>query len=192
MYFRNGSLRGSLVTNTRNGTAVLTTLWRYLVCIVVTRAFHFNRFEYLIGNNIRTNIGWICKLRATKWLEIWETMGYKPHQITILLRRPSPASIRNYTHYKMWDEISYPFPNFNGSTVDVWEWITDFIPHFIMDVLTYGCQRQFNSTRYWIYDYLSMLALNCITQDRWNLIASPFPKQFAVIDARPINWLTSS
>ena len=22
----------------------------------------------------------------------------------------------------MWDEINYPFPNFNGYTVEVWEW----------------------------------------------------------------------
>ena len=25
-----------------------------------------------------------------------------------------------YTHYKVWDEITYPFPNFNGFTVEVW------------------------------------------------------------------------
>ena len=27
------------------------------------------------------------------------------------------------------DEITYPFPNFNGFTVEVWEWICDFVPH---------------------------------------------------------------
>ena len=32
---------------------------------------------------------------------------------------------------KVWDEITYPFPNFNGVTVEVWEWISNFIPHFI-------------------------------------------------------------
>ena len=37
----------------------------------------------------------------------------------------------------MWDEITYPFPNFNGCTVEVWEWIGNFIPHFIMGVITY-------------------------------------------------------
>ena len=35
--------------------------------------------------------------------------------------------ISNYNHYKLWDEISYPFPNFNGVTVEVWEWISNFI-----------------------------------------------------------------
>ena len=37
--------------------------------------------------------------------------------------------ISNYTYYKVWDEITYPFPNFNWVTVAVWEWIRDFITH---------------------------------------------------------------
>ena len=37
----------------------------------------------------------------------------------------------------MWDEITYPFPNFNGATVEVWEWISIFIPHEIGHVITY-------------------------------------------------------
>ena len=41
---------------------------------------------------------------------------------------------------KVWDEIIYPFPNFNGGTVDVWEWKSNFIPHFITDVITYPCK----------------------------------------------------
>ena len=28
--------------------------------------------------------------------------------------------ISNYTHYRVWGEIAYPFPNFNGATVEVW------------------------------------------------------------------------
>ena len=34
-------------------------------------------------------------------------------------------------------EIVYPFPNFNGRTVKVWEWISNVAPHFIMNVITY-------------------------------------------------------
>ena len=30
----------------------------------------------------------------------------------------------------MWDEIIYPFPNFNGETIDIWEEVGDFIPLF--------------------------------------------------------------
>ena len=45
---------------------------------------------------------------------------------------------------KVWDEITYPFPNFNGFTVEVWEWVSNFIQHFIMDVITYPYRIKFN------------------------------------------------
>ena len=34
----------------------------------------------------------------------------------------------------MWDEINFPFQNFKGFTVEVW--ISSFIKHFILDVIT--------------------------------------------------------
>ena len=40
---------------------------------------------------------------------------------------------------KVWDEITYPFLEFNGETVEVLEWISSYIPHFIMDVIAYPC-----------------------------------------------------
>ena len=30
-----------------------------------------------------------------------------------------PACVSNYVYYKVWDEITYPFLNFNGCTVEV-------------------------------------------------------------------------
>ena len=36
-----------------------------------------------------------------------------------------PAWISNYIHYKVLDEITYPFPKFNGATVEIWEWISN-------------------------------------------------------------------
>ena len=47
--------------------------------------------------------------------------------------------ISNFIHYKMWDEITHTFPNFNGCAIDVWEWISNFIPHFTVHVITYPC-----------------------------------------------------
>ena len=35
----------------------------------------------------------------------------------------------NYINYKVWDEITYPFQNINGYTVEVLEWISHFIVH---------------------------------------------------------------
>ena len=32
-------------------------------------------------------------------------------------------------------------PNFKGITVEVWEWISNSIPHFVMDVIIYPCHR---------------------------------------------------
>ena len=46
---------------------------------------------------------------------------------------------------KVLDEIAYPFPNFNGCTAEVWEWIYNFIPHFIMDIITYPCWNENSS-----------------------------------------------
>ena len=47
------------------------------------------------------------------------------HGLTLI-----PAWISNHIHYKMWNEITSPFPIFNGATVEVWEWRSNFIPHF--------------------------------------------------------------
>ena len=45
--------------------------------------------------------------------------------------------ISNCTHYKMCDGIIYPFRNFNSATVEVWEWINNFIPHFTGHFIIY-------------------------------------------------------
>ena len=40
---------------------------------------------------------------------------------------------------KVWYNITLPFSNFNGCTIKVWEWISNFIPHFIIVVFAYAC-----------------------------------------------------
>ena len=37
------------------------------------------------------------------------------------------------------DENTYPFVNLNGAPVEVYDWISNFTPDFIMDVITYTC-----------------------------------------------------
>ena len=51
-----------------------------------------------------------------------------------------PAWISKCIHYKVWDEITYSFPNFNSSTIDVWEWIINFILHFTVHAVTFPCE----------------------------------------------------
>ena len=60
-----------------------------------------------------------------------------------------PAWISNHMPSRVVDQVTYPFPNFNGVTVEVWEWISNFIPHLMMDVIIHPCwvkRKQF--TRY--------------------------------------------
>ena len=47
----------------------------------------------------------------------------------------SPAWISNHMPYEVWDEIYHAFSNFNGCTMDVCEWISNFIPDFAMEVI---------------------------------------------------------
>ena len=51
----------------------------------------------------------------------WQVVMFTDHGVnslssglTLIL-----AGISYYIHYKMWDEITYPFLNFNGATVEV-------------------------------------------------------------------------
>ena len=46
------------------------------------------------------------------------------HGLTVIL-----AWISNYIHCNVWDEINYPFTNVNGAIIEVWEWLSNFIPH---------------------------------------------------------------
>ena len=56
------------------------------------------------------------------------------HKLSLISTRKS-----NYIHHKMWDEITYPFPNFNSEAVEVWEWISNFTPPFTWCMITYSC-----------------------------------------------------
>ena len=47
------------------------------------------------------------------------------------------TSMDKQSHVQLSRGRHYPFPNFKGVAVEVWEWIRDFISHFIMDVMTY-------------------------------------------------------
>ena len=67
----------------------------------------------------------------------YQRAGAFRHQGTRLLTwiNFNLTRISNYIHWNMWDEITYPFPNFNGVTVEVWEWISNVIPHFTRHVI---------------------------------------------------------
>ena len=53
-------------------------------------------------------------------------------------------------NYKVWYDITYPFLNCDAVVIDVWEWITNFMPHTTC-----------------IGVYLSMLGLKLIHVGKW-------------------------
>ena len=52
-----------------------------------------------------------------------------------------PFQLRNYSHHKMYYDIHYLFTDFNDVSVEVWEWMNNLIPHFILYVIVYPCWR---------------------------------------------------
>ena len=62
----------------------------------------------------------------------WGSFYY--HELTLI-----PAWISNHMPSKVYEEITYPFPNFNSVTIEVWQWIDNFITLYIMNEITYPC-----------------------------------------------------
>ena len=50
-----------------------------------------------------------------------------------------PAWLSKYTHNKVSDEITYPFPKLNGTAVEVSECISNTVLHPTNYVITYPC-----------------------------------------------------
>ena len=84
-------------------------------------------FNNLSGIDLTSNVGYLAMTALGPVSELILATGnrcswdpFYSHGLTLI-----PALISNYVHYNMWGEITYPFPNFNGYTVEVWEWISN-------------------------------------------------------------------
>ena len=84
---------------------------------------------YYVFNDINAERNRVCKGMGLNYLVIW---GHFANMILL-------AWINNYIHYSVSDEISYLFPNLNSASIEVWEWISIFIPHLTGHVITYPC-----------------------------------------------------
>ena len=65
----------------------------------------------------------------------------------------------------MWYVITYSFPNFNSTAVEVWECISNFIPHFVGHVMAYPCILPTQYPRYLLH-YRGMMDLSIA--DKWS------------------------
>ena len=78
-------------------------------------------FVNILRNGVRQtggNVYFICTGSMTN------RSSFNWHKLTLIPARMSNRSILTC------DEITYPCPNFNGPAIEVWEWISYFIPHF--------------------------------------------------------------
>ena len=141
---------------TRNGWIIHRTPWCYLVCVwAVARDFmtvhqfpHWGRYKWrqLVGDI--SMIIFLCEFSCVSNLTPHENYGHNPwsgpiatynvwpfylHGFTLI-----PAWKSNHRPSEVWAELTYQFPNFIRSTVEVGKWISNFSPHFtcIMDVIT--------------------------------------------------------
>ena len=71
-----------------------------------------------------------------------ETLAHFQSELAFLVKWSPGPHLLTWVHFnpsidhvpsKVKGEITYPFPNFNGCTVEVWELIGNFIPHFIIN-----------------------------------------------------------
>ena len=75
---------------------------------------------------------WPVSVRIIAGLMRWSWMLIKSKSIKTIYQHGLtliPAWIINYIHKKVWNEIAYSFSNFNRASIEVWEWISNFIPY---------------------------------------------------------------
>ena len=106
--------------------------------ISINKAFPSHHCPRVIGNTFHRPCLWASEYsKKFKLVSLNMSIPRGPfYQHGLIL---IPAWICNHMPSEVWDEITYPFPNFDDATVEVWQWINDFVPHFMMDVITYPC-----------------------------------------------------
>ena len=67
---------------------------------------------YVLYTNITVILPPLLRSVEQRFITTWPPFYY--HGLTSI-----PVWISNYIHYNVWDEIIYPFLNFNGETVEV-------------------------------------------------------------------------
>ena len=79
---------------------------------------------------------WICRMNKKDQLRTVHTL--RPGAPLLKWSKLNP-SMDKWLHYKVWDEMTYPSLNFSVAAVEVWESISNFIPHFTGCVISCPC-----------------------------------------------------
>ena len=108
-----------------------TWLWRY-TCLLLLISMLWHRQAIFESKGDKLFSSAECRIRtqglrhlfASRLNACWQT----------------DWAIEDQAKNLVWDDFTYPFPNFNCCTVDVWEGIiSNCIPDFIMGVITDPC-----------------------------------------------------
>ena len=124
LYEGNSSVTGEFPAQSANYAENVSIWWRHHVCL----KFWLGAILYIIMTSAS------AQRSPTASAPVMMTTIWGPfywHGLTLI-----PACISNHMLRKVWDKITHPSPNINGYTVEVWEWISNFTPHFIMDAIT--------------------------------------------------------
>ena len=93
-----------------NGWAMWCLLWIFVIKVT---ALQRHRIVVSLWQ-VRTCSIW--QLTVSLLICLCPFVPFYLHGLTLI-----PTWISNHIPSKVWDEITYPFPNFNDSTVEVWE-----------------------------------------------------------------------
>ena len=120
-----------------------TTLTFFILCIVMPLICLVNVLnKHYLNLNLYLNLIRTVEFHFNMVQKNSTLRAYRSYDmaVDVLIKLTSILVwISNDIHYKVWDEVTYPFPNSNGFTVEVWEWISHFIAHSILNVITYPC-----------------------------------------------------
>ena len=97
------------------------------------------KMQCISGNTQCRHCPKLPKLRPSPFVILGHFIG-KQHTPFINMDWLYHSDRSNHIDDKVQGEITYPFPSFNDCTIEVWEWISNAIPHFIADVITYPCR----------------------------------------------------
>ena len=133
-------------------------LWRHRNAIVGSRPLHFDELvKGFIITSLRAETS-VCDVIQTSWVKpylysyhflisldlnkflifdiIWSIESVIKCLVWKMMTLWTTTCNTTY-YYKVWDDMTYPFPNDNGAAVHVSEWISNFISHFIMYMIIY-------------------------------------------------------
>ena len=82
---------------------------------------------FLLQRTVSTNTFSVIfhALISTGYVLLLHTRRLEPRLLTRINCIVTLAGISNYIHWKVWCEITYPFPNFTGCSFEVWDWISN-------------------------------------------------------------------